>query len=63
MVTLLSKYVNNLRKDRRAQRSAARPGDLFFTNFVENIESLLYIGHYPGTRTHVHPHERHEDPS
>jgi hypothetical protein len=35
--------------------------DLFFTISVENRESPLYIGHYPGRRTHVHPHERHED--
>src|SRR5919112_3218371 len=26
-------------------------GDLFFTTSVENRESPLYIGHYPGTRT------------
>jgi hypothetical protein len=26
-------------------------GDLFFTISVENREPLLYIGHYPGTRT------------
>jgi len=26
-------------------------GDLFFTNTVENRESPLYIGHFPGTRT------------
>ena len=36
-------------------------GDLFFTTSVENREFPLYIGHYLGTRTHVHPHERHED--
>jgi hypothetical protein len=35
--------------------------DPFFTTSVGNRESPLYIGHYPGTRTHVHPHETHED--
>jgi hypothetical protein len=38
-------------------------GELFFTISVKNREPTLYIGHYPGTRTHVHRHERHEDPS
>jgi hypothetical protein len=36
-------------------------GDLFFTTSVENRESPLYIGHYPGTHVQVHPYESHED--
>ena len=44
---------SSLRPPQQALAAALQEdrGDLFFTTSVENRESPLYIGHYPGTRT------------
>src|SRR5919112_6113381 len=44
---------SSLRPPQQALAAALQEdrGDLFFTTSLENRESPLYVGHYPGTRT------------